>query len=88
MWYNINVKKGEEVTKMITISEKDEATIIVIENPTGSELRVIEKAKEVQRALSKNVWAKFACNRKVTNEDESESRESLPDFMEEQNNVL
>lgn len=47
---------------MITITEKDEATIIVIENPTGSEKRVIEQAKATQRVLSDDVWAKFACN--------------------------
>lgn len=49
---------------MITITEKDEATIIVIENPTGSERKVIEQAKATQRVLSDDVWSKFACNKK------------------------
>lgn len=49
---------------MITISEKDDATIIVIENPSGSEKRVIEQARQTQQVLSSNVWQKFACNKK------------------------
>lgn len=49
---------------MVTISEKDGATIIVIENPTSSEQQIIEKAKAAQNVLSDDVWAKFACNKK------------------------
>lgn len=52
---------------MITITEKDGATIIVIEKPSGSEQKVIEQAKKVQQALSSNVWSKFACNRNKSN---------------------
>lgn len=48
---------------MISISEKDGATIIVIENPTGSEQRLIKQAKKTKQAISDDVWAKFACNK-------------------------
>lgn len=48
---------------MISISEKDGATIIVIENPTGSEQRVIEQARKASKVLSDDVWSKFACNK-------------------------
>lgn len=60
---------------MITITEKDEATIIVIENPTGSERRVIEKAKAAQKVLSDDVWSKFACNKNKKAETSSFSEE-------------
>lgn len=62
-------------TIVTTISEKDGATIIVIENPTGSELRLIEKAKEVQNILSDDVWAKFACNKGKAANDQFASEE-------------
>lgn len=55
---------------MITISEKDGATIIVIENPSGSEQRIIEKAKDAQKVLSSDVWAKFACNKNKGQQEE------------------
>lgn len=51
---------------MITITEKDGATIIVIENPSGSEQRVIEQARKAIKALSDDVWSKFACNKGKT----------------------
>ena len=47
---------------MITIAEKDGATIIVVENPTAGEQRVIQKAKEVMNNLSPDFWSKFKCN--------------------------
>ena len=52
---------------MITITEKDGATIIVVENPTATEKRVIEQAKNTQKAKStSSVWSKFACNKNKT----------------------
>lgn len=49
---------------MISITEKDGAAIIVIENPSGTEKRLLEQAKRAQKVLSDDVWGKFACNKK------------------------
>lgn len=54
---------------MLSVTEKDGATIIVIENPTGSEQRIIEQAKKVQYSLSAEAWKKFACNQKKEQND-------------------
>lgn len=79
---------------MISITEKDGATIIVIENPSGSEQRVIEQAKKATKALSDDVWSKFACNKgkiPVKNEQECldnpnkeqvESSEQLGEYID------
>lgn len=56
---------------MISISEKDGATIIVIEKPSGTEQRLIEQAKKAQRILSDEVWGKFACNKKKIQESKT-----------------
>jgi hypothetical protein len=44
---------------MITVTEKDGATIIVIENPTGSEQRVIEQARNAVNIGNSAAWGKF-----------------------------
>jgi hypothetical protein len=57
-----DVLKHKGVTlKMITITEKDGATIIVIENPNKEELKIINDAK---RMTAGSIFSKFACNRK------------------------
>lgn len=43
---------------MITISEKDGSTIIVVENPTGSEQRIIEQARRLVNSYDSSFWAK------------------------------
>ena len=67
---------------MITISEKDGATIIVIEQPSGTEKRLIEQAKRAQKILSDEVWGKFACNQKVVQTSESVDRLDNNGFVE------
>lgn len=43
---------------MITITEKDGSTIIVVENPTGSEQRIIEQARKLVNGYSSSFWTK------------------------------
>ncbi len=52
---------------MITISEKDGATIIVIENPSGTEKALIQKAKQALNSNEKaaGFWAKHNKERGV-----------------------
>lgn len=45
---------------MITLTEKDGATIIVVENPTGSEQRLVEQAKRIVNSYSSSFWSKNA----------------------------
>lgn len=68
---------------MITISEKDGATIIVIENPSENEKKIIEQAKNNQvespkKNVSNNVWAKFACNRNKKKDTQEPTTEAIP----------
>ncbi len=56
---------------MINISEKDGATIIVIENPTASEESLIKKAKSILSFATGDVWGKFKCNQKSGQKSET-----------------
>lgn len=67
---------------MISISEKDGATIIVIEQPSGTEKRLIEQAKRAQRILSDEVWGKFACNQKIVQTSEPTDRQDNDGFVD------
>lgn len=64
---------------MITITEKDEATIITIERPTMEERKVIEQAKTAKANFGKNksVWSKFKCNQKSVQEYENATNELM-----------
>lgn len=69
---------------MISISEKDGATIIVIENPTRSEQKVIEQAKKASENPMSSVWSKFACNKDkypVKNETSKSPANELGEFI-------
>lgn len=50
---------------MVTVTEKDGATIIVIENPTGLERQLIAQAKKLKNGTYEHeMWGKFKCNQK------------------------
>ncbi len=67
---------------MISITEKDGAAIIVIENPSGTEKRLLEQAKKAQRVLSGDVWGKFACNQKKAQTDEAADNHDNEGFVD------
>ena len=48
--------EGVEGNKMISITKKDDATVIVIENPTGTEERLIKKAEEIEKGYKTSFW--------------------------------
>lgn len=58
---------------MISVFEKDGATIITIENPTKAEYDFIQRAKKFQ--MNANVWSKFKCNQNKSSENPAENQE-------------
>lgn len=62
---------------MVSVSEKDGATIIVIENPSLAEKSFIQKAKNMQ-AIDDNVWSRFKCNQKNNSNSASDNNKEIP----------
>ena len=70
---------------MLTISEKDGATIIVIEEPTPSEEILIKQANQIQRFSSGSVWSKFKCNQSSdVSDDDSVQEETFEEAISQE----
>lgn len=70
---------------MVTVSEKDGATIIVIENPTASESKLAEQARKL--ANPSEIWAKFKNKQNSSDEPVSKSETNNIGFFEGFENI-